>query len=184
MSHCKDTYDNTNAAADLQVPAFTETGANTFGCLVNGAAWANFGEDYIPSELGGGTLRPNLVSGSFQLNASNGDSVYYATAALTISKKGTNIRQEIMLINVPKSGNMVGVHQLTSSNYLFSYSNFVTGITYSSLIRNPFIVAIKKDSITTYPNHIVSGTFSGTLYNKDQTDSVRIVGGVFDTLVQ
>jgi len=47
LSHCKNTYDDTDAFKRLEVPPYTETGANTFGCLINGAVWANFGATYV-----------------------------------------------------------------------------------------------------------------------------------------
>jgi hypothetical protein len=185
MSNCKDTYDNTKAAANIQVPPLTETGANTFGCLVNGQPWANFGGMWQSGELGWGGVVPNKVTSALQVDS--GVSVVYISAALTVSKAGTVTRQEFMTMIIPGSGfNMTGTHPLTSRDGLFSYENFTTGTGYSSLARSPFTVHILRDTIASvtgnYPNIVVSGTFNGMLYNHARTDSLRIVGGVFDVM--
>lgn len=186
MSHCKDTYDNTKAAADLQVPQFTETGANTFGCLVNGEPWANFGDQWQRA-LGGGNLIPNKV-----ITATNVDSgvvVLSITGTLTVSKKGSTVREETMTLNIPEIGSIpAGVYQLTTVNGLFSYRK--EGVIYSSLKRSPFTVSVVKDTTiyqmtfdanNSYTHfNIISGKFNGLLYDDTQTDSLRIVGGVFD----
>jgi len=186
MSQCNK-YDDTQLAAHLQVPPYTETGANTFGCLVNGAAWANLGETFVHQELGG-SLVPNVVTSLLTYDSANADSDYTVTATLTVSKQGSVLRQERMIFDLPVAANspLKGVHQLTSADYLFTYSYYGSSSNgyYNSLIRNPFTITIKKDSLLSNQQRIVSGTFSGTLYTRDQTDSVRIVGGVFDTLVK
>lgn len=184
MGHCKDTYDNTKPYADLQVPAFTETGANTFGCLVNGQAWANFGGEY-QSQLGIGGIVYNKVKAGV-----TGDSaivVIYMSARLTVSSNGTTTKDETMTLNIPdEGGNLNGVHLLNQFDGLFTYYSITKGTTYTSLKRNPFTVNILKDSIADIQGNlgstIVSGKFNGMLYNHTQTDSLRIVGGVFDVI--
>jgi hypothetical protein len=184
MSHCNDTYDNSLAAANLQVPPFTETGANTFGCLVNGQAWANFGGQKYKSELAGyGNVVYNKVT-TFSI-ADSGINVVSIIARLTVSTAGTTTKDQWMTLNIPgDSLNMTGIHQLNQVNGLFTYRDFTKGTVYASLKRNPFTVNVLKDTIASvtgnYPNIIVSGKFNGILYNYDQTDSIRIVGGVFD----
>jgi hypothetical protein len=180
MSHCKDTYDNTGVT--VQVPPFTETGANTFGCLVNGQAWANFGEVWRQALLGG-NLVPNKATGVQTVDS--GVFVLSISARLTVSKNGVTTRQEMMTMNIPGAElNMAGIHQLTAVNGLFKYYKTFPGATYSSLARSPFIVNVLKDSVIYGPGNadtiIVSGKFNGLLYNDAQTDSLRIVGGVFD----
>jgi hypothetical protein len=185
-------YDDTAAFKHLELPPYTETGANTFGCLVNGAVWANFGESYVKTELstGRGRLVANKVRSSVYWNVLGMDSVFSVSAALSVLKDGTEIREEYMGITLPKNGNLKGVHQLNGSNHQFNYSNGMTYRDYYSLSRNPFTVIIKKDTIEG-GRHIVSGTFSGILYSTYlvsgmlggpvETDSLRVVAGVFDT---
>lgn len=178
-------YDDTAEFKHLEVPPYTETGANTFGCLINGAVWANLGENNFKSSglLSGRHLVPNTVRATAYLNGSGVDSVFEVSAGLTVSKDGTDTRQENMNITIPKNGNLKGIHQLTSNDRQLIYANWITGVTYFSFIRSPFTVVIKKDTIEGN-RHIVSGTFNGTIYNVARTDSLRIVGGVFDTTLQ
>jgi hypothetical protein len=185
MGHCKDTYDNTKPYADLQVPAFTETGANTFGCLVNGKAWANFGGRWDQGELGYGSVVPNKVIANPTIDS--GVNVVFITATLSVSSAGMVTKQQQMTVNIPgNSFNLVGTHQLNQVDGLFTYRDFTKGTAYFSLKRNPFTVNVLKDTITDIQGNlgsiIVSGKFNGMLYNHDQTDSLRIVGGVFDVI--
>jgi hypothetical protein len=181
LSQCNK-YDDTVAASHLQVPPFTETGANTFGCLINGEVWANFGETYVHEELGG-QLTPNVVRSGFYFDAS--DSIFSVGGRYTLSKNGTVLKESGMSLQVPKTGSLVGVHQLTARDGLCSFQDMLQFTRYASLARNPFTVTIKKDSITPDLHHVVSGTFSGTIYRVYPTpDSLRIIGGVFDTLTQ
>jgi hypothetical protein len=182
MSQCNK-YDNTIAAAKLQVPPYTETGANTFGCLVNGEPWANFGETWINPGESFGSNQPNLVRSNVQYDILTHDTVFYISGNLTVQRNGTAIREEYMSMTIPKNGNLKGIYKL-DDKHPFNYQSLITWKGYSSIARNPFIVTIKKDSMTSYPNHIVSGTFNGIIYNYAQTDSLRIVGGVFDVSVQ
>jgi len=196
MANCNK-YDDTQAAANLEVPPYTQTGANTFGCFINGKVWANFGETFVkPIEdiFGGGSLQPNLVHGSFNFDQNPNDSVFYVGGTYTLSKKGTVLSQTNLTLAVPKGNSFLGTHLLTDSvmagaryddiNYNAN-NNFGT---YRSLPRNPFIVIIKKDSVTASGRHIVSGTFSGMIYRLPtrldpsiRIDSMRVTDGVFDT---
>jgi hypothetical protein len=185
MGHCQDTYDNSKAAANLQVPPFTETGANTFGCLVNGQAWANFGGSWDKSELGFGNVVYNKVT--TVLTADSGVNVVSISARLTVSTAGTITKEESMTLNIPGYNlNIIGIHQLNQVDGLFSYFSATKFTRYTSLKRNPFTVNVLKDTIGSITGNlsstIVSGKFNGTLYNHDQTDSLRIVGGVFDVI--
>jgi len=173
-------YDDTVEASHLQVPPYTETGANTFGCLINGAPWANFGYFVMHDELGGQHVDTNKVHASIGYhNAPN--MALFVDASLDVYKKGVLIRDERMSMAIPQSGNLKGVHTLTGENYLFDFiDNYVD---YSSLIRSPFTVTIYKDTVIG-SKHIVSGKFNGILYNNAQTDSLNITGGVFDVTLQ
>jgi hypothetical protein len=181
LSQCNK-YDDTQQAASLEVPPLTETGANTFGCLVNGVVWANFGETYFHEELGG-QLLPNLVRSGFYTDTA-GDSTFTISGRYTLSKKGTVLKESSLNLSIPKKGSLVGAHQLSAKN-LCTYADWQSNANYRNQDRNPIIVIIKKDSVTPGGRHVVSGTFSGMLYGGYGTpDSLRIVGGVFDALTQ
>jgi hypothetical protein len=178
-------YDDTAAFKRLEVPPYTETGANTFGCLIDGAVWANFGDSYLKSlePLAARHLVPNKVGSAVFWDVSKMDSVFSLSAGFTLSKDGTVLRQETILMYIPKNGNLKGVHQLTSYDFQLRFINWVNGPEYLSFISSPFTVNIKNDT-TEGDKHIVSGTFNGTIYTGDRRDSLRIVGGVFDTTLQ
>ena len=181
LSQCNK-YDDTKQAANLQVPPLTETGANTFGCLINGEVWANFGETYVHEELGG-QLAPNRVRSSFFADTA-GDSTFFITGTYTLSRKGTALKETTMSLSVPKNGRLVGTHQLSAASHCY-YIDLLHFVNYYNHDRNPITVIIKKDSITPGLHHVVSGTFSGMFYGSlGTTDSLRIVDGVFDTLTQ
>lgn len=181
MTGCRK-YSNTLEAAKLQVPAYTETGKNTFGCLVNGAPWANFGETLMRGELGTTSADTNKVVSYIEIFYPSTDTTLVISGILSVLKNSKALRQEYMAVEIPKNGSLKGVHQLTSRDGLFHY--IVIDKQYGSLIRNPFTVTVNKDSIVNGFRHIVSGRFNGTLYNYTQTDSVRITDGVFDIITR
>lgn len=180
-------YDDTAAATKLQVPPYTEKGANTFGCLVNGAVWANFGAVvFHPAEsIGGEEVDTSKVISRIERPFTPGaDTLFYVHATYSLVKKGKELKDENMSIQIPKNGSLIGTHLLTDSIGVFQYSTMWYN-QYNSKARNPFTVIITKDSLVNGFYHIVSGRFYGVLYNNyTQTDSVTISGGVFDTRTQ
>jgi hypothetical protein len=184
-------YDDTGAAKLLQIPPYTETGANTFGCLLNGQVWANFG-DYDPSGHLFGTASgpsPEKVGSWISFFGPNGlntgsDTVFSVGAGYSLVKKGTEKRFETMQILLPKNGSLKGTYMLTGTNGRLEYDQVLTYKEYISNARNPTTVMVNKDSvINNGTQHIVSGRFHGVLYNRSNLkDSVSIAGGVFDTL--
>jgi len=186
LSGCYSKYDDTRAAATLQLPPYTETGANTFGCLLNGVVWANFGATIVhPAEGFGSGADTNKVRAHIQWPVySQTDTTFSVSATYSLVKKGKTERQEYILLTLTKSGSLKGTHLLKDSTGIFDYRPYVLGESYSSSARSPFTVIINKDSLVYGFRHIVSGRFYGVLYNYDQTDSVRISAGVFDTMTQ
>jgi hypothetical protein len=179
-------YDDTAAAARLQIPPYTETGANTFGCLEDGTVWANFGAVVFhrAESIGGEEVDSSKVISQIERPFTPGaDTIFYVRATYSLVKKGKELRDENMSIQIPKNGSLVGTHLLTDSIRVFQYSTVFYN-QYSSKARNPFMVIITKDSLVNGFSHIVSGRFYGVLYNFAQTDSVTISGGVFDTKTQ
>ncbi len=176
-------YDDTQAAKNLQVPPYTETGANTFGCLMNGTIWANFGAYVSQSGVFTHPTSPSKVNSSIYYRGSPGDTLFTVGAQYSLVKNGRELRIENMSIQLSKNGSLKGTHQLTGTNDIFRYDE-TNYILYSSKARNPFTVIINKDSVVNGGSHIVSGRFYGVVYNYAQTDSVVISGGVFDTLTQ
>ncbi|HWD88996.1 MAG TPA: hypothetical protein VG367_12765 [Mucilaginibacter sp.] len=181
---CYSKYDDTRASVTLQVPPYTETGAQTFGCLVNGKVWANFGATIIhPAEGIGSRADTNKVRVTIQWpeQGISNDTAFSVSATYSLIKKGKTERQEYMSFTIPKNGSLVGTYRLGDSARVFRYQPGVLYPGYSSNARNPFVLMINKDSpVQGGSYHIVSGRFYGTLYNYELTDSVNIAAGVFD----
>ncbi|MGZ3766951.1 MAG: hypothetical protein ACXVB0_15990 [Mucilaginibacter sp.] len=175
-------YDDTAAAAKLQIPPFTEKGANTFGCLANGSVWANFGA--LPEHvlLGAGPLDSSKVVSGIEPPPLYGvDTGFRVSAQYSLVRKGKDLRVESMSIQLPITGSLKGTHRLLADSLgIFRYVRLSVN-QYTSKPHNPFTVIVTKDSVINSGDHIVSGRFYGVLYNYNLTDSVTISAGVFDT---
>jgi len=188
LSACKkNKFDDTAAAAHITVPAYSETGAGTFGCYVNGVAWSNFGQQYISGLYSNqpGHYVANTVQSIFTMHDQQ-DSILYFTAQLTVQHSGAVIRNETMYMTLLKTKNLKGAYLFgQNSAYIFGYRNNLNGsLDYYSQPFSPFQVIINKDSVSG-GIRIISGRFSGTVYRIPingvlQKDSLKISGGVFD----
>ena len=160
LSQCKT---NTPAPAD-QLPPATQTGANTFGCLVNGQPWTPQGYD--------GTSNYSVV---YDAGVQGG----HLDIQTYRYHDGSNKPQSIAVI----SGRIaqVGTYTLSSPQKATAdYTDYGSGCRWSV-----------RDSATTYRRGaltitrldlqagVVSGTFAFTLY-KPGCDSVRVTQGRFD----
>jgi len=147
-----------------QLPPATQTGANTFGCLVNGQVWTPRGYN--------GTSNYSIVYDS-NLNNGNFDlmSYRYPDASNNLQSIALNILSNASL----------GSHSFQNNyNTQSGFNNTKTNCYWSS-----------RDSATTYRRGsliitrldlkagIISGTFDFTLY-RPGCDSVRVTQGRFD----
>jgi hypothetical protein len=161
-----------NKAVDplSQLPPEAQTGANTFGCLVNGVVFKPGG-----ASLSGGSLQCNyqfvnggyyfILIGRYRNNSNgNGSSVGLYTDSLKIQE---GVKQ-ILKTRISNSASA----SYSSYTPISAYKQFQTnGTSYTGELW------IKKfDSI----NQIVAGTFSFTAIN-DDGDTVKITDGGFDT---
>ncbi|WP_151089369.1 DUF6252 family protein [Hymenobacter baengnokdamensis] len=160
LSQCK----KSSPDPEDQLPPATQTGANTFGCLVNGQPWTPQGYN--------GTSNYSVV---YDSGVQNGlldiQSYCYPT--------GINKPQSIAVI----SGHItkIGTYSLSSPQIATAnYTDYNSSCYWSS-----------RDSATTYRRGtltitrldlqagIIAGTFAFTLY-KPGCDSVRVTQGRFD----
>lgn len=157
-----------NEAPDT-LPPITQTGANTFGCKVDGKIWAPY------AKCGFGNNPCGEMSANVQ--GANMPNSSPFNIELTIGKESNN---ELSFFNVSTYGNnnfpitSVG-NKIDSISFSFVKSG---SIVYRAIngfgINNSFIIT-KLDTI----NRIISGIFDITLY-KSLLDSVRITEGRFD----
>ena len=159
LSQCKK---NDPAPLD-QLPPATQTGANTFGCLVNGQVWtprgnsgtANYSVYYDP------TFRKGTLN----------------VSAYRYQSESATSRQDIILFS--DSISAVGQYPLTIPNHqeaLFHGSSGQCGFYQNgNQYRRGVITITRLDAQA----GIVSGTFAFTLY-KPGCDSIRVTQGRFD----
>jgi hypothetical protein len=159
----------------LTLPAATQTGAQTFGFLVNGVVWINYGQLCQPN---GGSCRDNLEGMYFP-----SDGGITLRADQVIYKDGVSQTQYVELELLTGFGGektystVVGDH-ITA---LLLPVNDLAG--YATADVNPnFTVTITRLDTNA---GIISGVFSGSLFRRLTTgtspiDSVSITEGRFD----
>ncbi|MBP7172721.1 MAG: DUF5025 domain-containing protein [Cloacibacterium sp.] len=156
---------NTETKTD-QLPPITQTGANTAGCLVDGKV-------LIPKNgsqaIGGPPAYGLVISrlyGSFRLDIKNYKNafIHLFIKKLEDNKSIYNIEQSDGEFYEPHSNNSES--QLSIS---YNYKEYLSS-------SNSGTINITKNS---YP--IISGTFTATLYNKDNpSEKINITEGRFD----
>ena len=145
-----------------ELPPATMTGANTFGCLVNGEVWRPYTESIWESSL-------NVKHDKGWVNC---DQLFIGANR----KFSSDFNQEI-IINVwcPK----LGINNITPGKGVF-LDFFVEppcGYRYRVDTLSPYTINITKlDTI----NNIASGTFEFTVINNECQDTLRITEGRFD----
>lgn len=166
---CKKNNPNPNTDQLSLLPAATQIGANTFGCLVNGQAFlpqnnsfngqAPYQCNYIFTN-GGYNL---TVQGTNDISSSPyAYQIILATVSLSI-KQGQTLKLE----NYNENGKACALYQLISGTYIrYQTTTIVNGQLYIS----------KLDSV----KQIVSGTFSFSAINLTKGDTVHVTDGRFD----
>lgn len=155
-----------------QLPPETQTGAGTFGCLVNGNIFKPKGDPF------GGPI----LSASYQyLNTSSSSGYFFSVSArntTTAATKGISINtdslpiqqgQTIVLKKFGKKGAASGQFSIFDNNTL-SFNEYLT----TALVTGELKIA-KLDSI----NRIVSGTFWFDAVNSTG-EKVQVRNGRFD----
>jgi hypothetical protein len=151
-----------------KLPAITQKGANTFGCLVDGVAWLPNGTKL---QNGGSNIQvyvdPTFQGGRFSVS---GDKYNEPNQFISIgSSKCTS----------------VGMYNFDSSFNLIQFYRNISGSIYVNYTSIDFMIYKKGFlNITKYDlsSGIFSGTFEGKLYktNGSYGDTIRITNGRFD----
>ncbi|MGB4775498.1 MAG: DUF5025 domain-containing protein [Daejeonella sp.] len=176
-----DQYDNISEINSLTLPLYSETGKNTFGCLVNERVWTNYGKHRLGAEGGYGD---NLLGSGFVKINNNADTILYLSGRLSVVKKGDTIREESMSISLIKKQPFINEYELgLAENNRLLFTDYHGD--YTSDDKKPLILNINKNELTLNGKRIVSGKFSGYIYNSNNSkDSLAITGGIFDILVK
>ena len=168
---CKKTKPGTALTELEKLPPITQTGANTFGCLVDGKAWLPNGSK---PQSGGPNIQvyvdPTFQGGAFYVTGHQ-----YKIPGSTISIGSGNCTN-------------TGIYNLSTNANAASYLKSVLGSLSCELrsddsgtFKNGFFIVTKYDLNT----GIFSGTFEFKLYNSQSLcgDTVRITNGRFDVKI-
>ena len=156
-SSCKKETPNTN-----NLPPTTETGANTFGCLINGVAW-------IPQGVRGtGNLSIDYDAG---FNQGIFNIVAYNFKPAIAEQLIIGVRDSLNFINAPKT--LILNRQ---SLYSISYNKPCDYFNQLADVESNGVLNIIKLDRT---NRIISGNFNATLIKRG-CDTIKITDGSFD----
>jgi hypothetical protein len=163
--------DKTEPTELSKLPAATQTGANTFGCLVNGKAWVAQRNDCSI-----------FCSPSFKIYYDGSNGGYVGIEALIIDIKN-NIDERFDIVF--DSSNFKLIHPIRIINPLTtaSFKNF-TGVNNCSKYEHysdSTVIHIGNVILTRYdlPNGIISGTFDFIL-TKPGCEIISVTEGRFD----
>jgi hypothetical protein len=150
------------------LPPATQTGANTFGCLVNGQA-------YVPknrSILEGPIMQCNYIylRGGYYFNVSGGNDNSTAATAILVQTDSLFVKegQPLILREYATPGAASGTYAYGAAGN--SGVVYHTNQSYNGQLNVTHLDTIKQ---------IVSGTFYFTAIN-DKGDTVKITDGRFD----
>jgi hypothetical protein len=153
------------------LPPATQTGANTFGCLIDGVAFINT-EQYIYNQW-------NCKNGN-EIIKKNNPLVIYSGRCKFNGNNYSNPEIYIYLYDIIKVGNFIMADK--SVGGLYNYidvsilaNQTVTQETYTTSHLNNFNFAITK-----FSGGVISGTFSGKLYSRYSNNTISITDGRFD----
>lgn len=145
-----------------KLPPVTQSGANTFGCLINGKAWMPSGFDRNPNFFI--IVDPTFQNGNFDLRTYRIEN--HKTEKIIIF---SNDIHQVGTFTISSTGNVFidFKSEINNCYFLGSSSNFSSG----------FLKIDRYDM----QNGIVAGEFECTLYDRTTTcDTIKITNGRFD----
>jgi hypothetical protein len=162
----KDGNNNTTDPNNVPgLPPATQSGANTFGCLVNGVPWVPAGSNGTPNLSI--DYDPRLNNGYFSIQA-------YNASAFGISYFIVGIRDSInMFINnqrIVVGPTNLGAILFSDANYCRRYSDDLNTYSKGAIVINN----IDRQK------RIIAGTFEAILFTVNCADTIKITKGRFD----
>lgn len=163
---CKKTKPDTPLTELQKLPAVTQRGANTFGCLVDGLAWLPNGSK---PQTGGSNIQvyidPTFQGGRFSITGHQYNN--FQNQVGFGATKCTNAGYFDISLPI----NTLGYNRFLNNVNTCEFSSFDAG-TYRRGFFN-----ISKYDLT---NGIFSGTFEFTIKSQACGDTIRITDGIFD----
>lgn len=154
-------------AEEEKLPAITQTGANTFGCLINGKAWLPAGHEYPTS--------------NYRVNINPRDS----NVLIRVYRKTSTIREDLYFNS--DTIKAIGTYLITDTTrtrngFHKSTSNLSTdfcNIRYDVMVQRQGFLKITRYDLS---NGIISGEFEVSMVNPDcgYGDTIKITKGRFD----
>jgi hypothetical protein len=178
---CND-YDNNEEFSHAKLPAYTETGAGTLGCVLGPQTWTVLGS-YYQNRIGY-PWEPNSLSA--------GKGIYSIPPHLGISGRMTGVRDSKTFYDmqlgftIPFTDTLTGLHLLGSDTLhplalnagsMFAQNMLTYGDDFVSYSQHPLRLLVRKHD---QQQRTVSGTFEGMLYQRRGHDSLAVSDGRFD----
>ena len=152
-----------------KLPLATQTGANTFGCLVNGKAWVAQNQDcFLLCDPSFKMYFDSYRGGSLSLIAIWLDSKREIDQRLTLAFDSANFKMEHTFNSVDEIK-----FSFTNYNSIYGCGNFHS---IDSIVQTNGSIIISKYDLSA---DIISGTFQFTLF-KPGCDTIKVTNGRFD----
>ncbi|GAB2861146.1 Riean_0653 family protein [Hymenobacter ruber] len=158
----------------FKLPAATQSGANTFGFMIDGRVWQNYG--WLPYTAGASdnlraTYSPRYGSKNFSISAGQIARDVYEEFYLSIDSLTHAGTYQATKMPLP------GANVRAERGFVFNNKETQTVYSYLYKGSNATITITKLDTA----EHIIAGTFTGDLsQGNDSTKRVHIIDGRFD----
>ena len=173
-------YDNNEEFAQAKLPAYSETGAGTLGCVLGAQTWTVRGKHQVTGPLGSGWTPNTLkVYGGFsvppqllvrgEMTGVRNSTIFYDTEIM-LSFRPSDTLGGLRLLGADTTRVPTG----RTAEYMEAI-DLLPYASYTSRARRPVRLRIRK---LDRQQRTVSGTFEGHLYSR--TDSLAVTDGRFD----
>ena len=180
---CRKSFDNTNQVNKIVLPSYTETGANTFGFMLNNNVWTVFGKHYFNNGISSG-----YIDNVFEVTP-----IYTGVNEVSIYGGGrfTIVKNDTAVTDISAGFSFLPTLPFTKDYYLtttdpgnFSIVDITNNKYYKVDPNRPLTLQLKKFEKIYTLVRIFSGRFFGVVHNEvDPNDSIIITDGRFDTKI-
>jgi hypothetical protein len=178
---CKKNFDNTNNISELKLPAYSETGAQTFGFLLNDSVWTNFGKYFYTDGVTSG-WRDNEVISEYTYAGTSNDVAFQVSGRLTIVDNNIATKDISAGLSFVPDLPYEKIYSLTgdyprnfnvNDNISYKFYRIKQGTTFTLNVT-------KFDTL----EKVCSGRLNGVLYNdQNGNDSIIVKDGRFDAKI-
>lgn len=166
---CKKTKPTTALTELEKLPPITQTGANTFGCLVDGKAWLPNGS------------KPQTGGSNIQVYV---DSTFQGGRFSIVGHQYNNFQSKVGFGSANCTN--AGYFDISLPSNGIDYNRFINNVNtceYSSFDQGTYRRGFFNISRYDLANGIFSGTFEFTIKSQSCGDTIRITNGRFDVKI-